>query len=175
MTQNETASILNYLLADCGQQIEKHQFEQKLKVWFDQFSHLPVGLCKAAAKIYLQRGIKFLPSIGEFSKILSEIQARALNVPDADEAFKLASDAIRQFGYSREIEAMKSLPEAVRRAAGTIGWREMCMSENAPALRAHFRQAYESIASRMTKNAGMSPKLQKLLGSEPSTKLLEVA
>jgi hypothetical protein len=166
--------LLKFLCADTNMDFESAAFRDKVLLWHSSFKHLDPKVCAAAAKIYVHRGFYSQPRVSEFDAILQEMHSKAANIPDADEAFRLACEAIRKFGYQRGAEGIASLPDSVARAVRTLGWNEMCTSENQPALRAHFRQVYESVANRMTKNAAMSPQLQKLLGGDV-VKLLEVA
>lgn len=77
---------------------------------------------------------------------ISELRALcADSMPDADQAFKLALDAVGTYGMYREpVFAHPAVGEAV----AAISWREFCLSDNMPALRAHFAKAYEAVKRR---------------------------
>jgi hypothetical protein len=58
--------------------------------------------------------------------------------------------------YFRQEEALASMREATRLTVQRMGWRELCMSENGMADRAHFLRIYESMEKR-TKEENQLP------------------
>jgi len=109
------------------------------------------------ATIALQRLIatsKFLPTIAEMRESISAVQNP--NLPDAGEAWSEVIQAIRNYGYYNPTEGMASLREPVRQVVQRMGWRDLCMSENSMADRAHFLRIYESMGKR-TKEQNQLP------------------
>jgi hypothetical protein len=81
--------------------------------------------------------------------------------PDPDEAFAELMQAVKVGGYTRApVWSHPALGVAVE-ALG--GWVEgVCMSENLPALRAHFRQVYEHASARaLRESTPAAPVLQR--------------
>ena len=89
---------------------------------------------------------KFPPTIAEMRESIAAVQCPTL--PDAGDAWGEVNDAIRNYGYYRQAEALTSMREPVRLAVQRMGWRDSCMSENGMADRAHFLRIYESMEKR---------------------------
>jgi len=101
------------------------------------------------AKVALQRLIatsKFPPSIAEMRESIAAVQYPSM--PDAGDAWGEVNEAIKNYGFYRQSEALASMREPVRLAVERMGWRELCMSENSMADRAHFLRIYESMEKR---------------------------
>lgn len=66
--------------------------------------------------------------------------------PTAWEAWGMVMDEMRIRGGSYGTPNIKN--RLVQKAVDIVGWREICMSENVDAIRAHFTKAYESLMER---------------------------
>ena len=76
-------------------------------------------------------------------------------VPDLDRAFAQLTEAVRRHGYVDPEGARDAVHPAVWGAIeGLGGWQQVCRSENAVALRAHFNQVYATSATRATRELG---------------------
>lgn len=65
--------------------------------------------------------------------------------PDGDRAFAEVMRAVGRFGvYASPVFSHVAIAEAVE----SITWREVCMSEHPPSLRAHFAKAYDAAKKR---------------------------
>lgn len=91
------------------------------------------------------------PQIAEIRAKCAEYNSPQLK--DAGEAWGEVQMAIRRYGYYKSDEALESLSGPVRTAAERIGFRELCLSENPEANRAHFFKIYNAIADREAQNA----------------------
>lgn len=96
-----------------------------------------------AAK-WIARG-KGFPLISELREACAV--AGGDGVPDADLAFREVLRAVSRWGAYGE---PKWSHPAIEAAVESIGWREVCLSDNAPALRAHFAKSYEAAKKRTT-------------------------
>lgn len=75
-------------------------------------------------------------------------QIAALDVPDADQAW---SEVRRKVWSVGQYQVPQWSNTAVAETVASIGWTELCQSENPEALRAHFFKLYGVIASRTVK------------------------
>lgn len=95
-----------------------------------------------AAARWIARGRSF-PLISELREAIE--REHGAGPPDADQAF---AEVMRKVGsVGRYREPVWSHP-AISAAVDAITWREVCDSDNAPALRAHFTRAYEAAKKR---------------------------
>jgi len=105
------------------------------------------------SKIALKRLIatcKFPPSIAEMRESIAAVLHPPL--PDAGDAWGEVNVAIRMYGFYRQQEALATMREPVRLAVLRMGWRDLCMSENEIADRAHFFRIYESMQKRLSQS-----------------------
>ena len=98
------------------------------------------------AMIALKRLIatcKFPPTIAEMRESVSAVKYPAFM--DASEAWGEVNFAIREYGYNRQDKAFSLMCEPVRLTVQHMGWRELCLSENDMADRAHFIKLYDAV------------------------------
>ena len=69
-------------------------------------------------------------------------------MPDSGDAWGEVIKAINHFGHYRQEEALASMHEPVALAVKRMGWRDLCLSENGMADRAHFLRIYETMEKR---------------------------
>lgn len=94
-----------------------------------------------AVAAYIAEG-RWFPTIGE-------IRARVdggNKPPDVDLAFGEVLAGVSKWGQYRD---PRWTHPAIAAAVGALTWREICLSENADALRAHFFKVYEVVAKRI--------------------------
>lgn len=72
---------------------------------------------------------------------------------DWSEAWEEVQRAIRRFGSYREEEAVKSLSQMTAAAVRRMGFRNLCMSDNQMADRAHFQRIYENLVQQERRQA----------------------
>ena len=148
MTQKETAILLSILKAAYPRFYADMPHESVMEIvelWAVMLSDVDFDV----AKLALQRLIatsKFPPSIAEVRESIAAIMYKS--IPDAGDAWGEVIVAIREYGYYRQQEALASMREPTRMAVQRMGWRELCMSENDMADRAHFLRIYESMERR---------------------------
>lgn len=110
-------------------------------VYFDVLKDLPFEACRDEAR-RLVRSSQWFPSAAVIRRGVCE-QAGLLS-KSPDRAWNEITGAVKEIGIYGKAEWSDAIvAEAVR----TIGWREICMSENQGVLRAHFFKVYEKIAS----------------------------
>lgn len=89
---------------------------------------------------------------------IAEIREKCANrmhpmLTDWGEAWEEVQQAIRKYGSYREEEAVKSLSQMTAAAVRRMGFRNLCMSENQVADRAHFQRIYENLVQQEKRQA----------------------
>jgi hypothetical protein len=175
MTQIETAALLGILRVTYPRFYADIPPED-IKISVDTWTLMLSDTSFEVAQVALQRLIatsKFPPTIAEMRESISAV--RYPSMLDSGEAWGEVTEAIRNYGYYRQEEAMASMCEPVRLAVQRMGWRELCMSENGMADRAHFLRIYESMVKR-TKEENQLPialkEAIKAIGLEQSSNIL---
>ncbi len=87
---------------------------------------------------------KFFPTVGE----LRGLATSDGGAPDPDRAF---AEVMKVVGSTGVYRTPRFSHPAIAEAVDAITWREVCLSDHAPSLRAHFAKAYE--AARLRSNS----------------------
>ncbi len=119
----------------------------------------PEALQAGALQYATSRGAEFFPTVSKLREHAIDFMVAAHNLPTAPDAWGTVRDAIRQLGYMRKPD-FSPLIERCIRAVG--GWAELCTSENIPADRARFIQAYDRIVEQELIGLQMLPTLKQL-------------
>ena len=165
MTQKETAMLLGILRA-AYPRFYLDISHDDLKISVDTWTVMLSDTTLEIATIALQRLIatsKFPPTIAEMRESISSVVNPSM--ANSGEAWGEVNKAIRKYGYYRQLEGMASLSEPTRLAVERMGWRELCMSENHMADRAHFLRIYESLEKRTKENNQLPIALQSAIAS----------
>lgn len=131
--------------------IARPMAEDQATVYFELLGDLPADVLKLAIKrTLLEHRITTIPTIAELRALATEIM-HPESAMDSGQAFGLARQAIAGFGWSSQEPGLASLPPLVRQVVRQIGWRVMCESENADAMRAHFVRMFEAARSSVVR------------------------
>ena len=152
MTQRDVLGLLTILQANYPR-FYADMTPESLKICADTWTVMLSDTSLEIATLALQRLIatsKFPPTIAELRESISAV--RNPQLPDSGEAWGEVLEAIRLYGYYRPEEALSSLREPVREAVRRMGWRDLCMSENGMADRAHFLRIYETMEKRINED-----------------------
>ena len=119
--------------------------QDAFNMWFALVGDLPYEVCSVAIKKYMLTN-KFPPTVAEIRELAS-------NVVNGDqlnwgEAWERAMTAVRRYGSYNQVEAMNSLDPLTRKCVDSIGFMQLCMSENIMVERAHFQKIFEIFAKR---------------------------
>ena len=119
--------------------------QDAFNMWFALVGDLPYEVCSVAIKKYMLTN-KFPPTVAEIRELAS-------NVVNGDqltwgEAWERAMTAVRRYGSYNQVEAMNSLDPLTRKCVESIGFMQLCMSENIMVERAHFQKIFEVFAKR---------------------------
>ena len=118
--------------------------EPVVNAWKLMLPDIPFAVARAAV-IKVCRSSPFFPSVAGVVEAARELDPCQEHLPTAAEAWEEVSRLIQDVGPYR---APQYSCDTVKRAARSIGWRQLCMGENPEADRAHFLRLYESMRSR---------------------------
>ncbi len=162
MTKGEVAKLLVVLAAS----YPKFEVDDlKVQVWHEMLGDLDYSLANLAIKKLILEST-FPPSIAEVRKAAMEI----LNpdVMTAADAWGEVVQAIRRYGYYRAEEALASMSPETARVVRSIGWQEICMSEEPGVIRGQFLKMYQQVAEREQKEKllpqGLREDIQRIAG-----------
>ena len=134
--------------------------EATIEAYHDILHDIDTELLKAAAR-HLGATGTFFPAAAEIRKAAFEIQANAIGVPSAAEAWGEVMREIRRIGsYGSPEFSSELITKAVH---GLGGWRMLCLSENNVADRAHFLKIYDAYLQRYQQDAAMLPEIRELV------------
>ena len=127
--------------------------KEQMKFWFEMLKDLDYVLAETAVKKLISTST-YSPTIADIRKAASETKQE---LPDAAEAWGEVTKAIQKYGSYRQDDAMNSMSETTRKVVNSIGWRELCYSENQMADRAHFIKLYNTAIDRIEKDRVLPP------------------
>lgn len=130
--------------------------EYTIEVYYQDLRDLPSDLLFAAAakaRTNSNRNMAFAPSTGEIRQAAAEILRSVRGVPSSYQAWQEVVHAMVDVGSYGVPTWSHPL---IKQAVDALGWRNLCMSENAIADRARFVQAYDQLADR-TETEMMEP------------------
>lgn len=149
MTVDEAIGIIDILGAaypTYRQFADPNQIAKTAEAWAVLLDDCPTELVLKAVKRHCLLS-KFPPTVAELRE-----NAFAVINPNGEitieEAWGEVVKAIRYYGSYREEEALNSLSPPVRKVAKSMGWRELCLSEEPDVIRGQFRKMYEASARR---------------------------
>lgn len=119
--------------------------QDAFNMWYALMGDLHYDVCATAIKKYMLTN-KFPPTV-------AEIRELATNIVSGDpltwgESWERALAAVRKYGSYNKMEALDSLDSLTRKCVESIGYMELCMSENIMVERAHFQKVFEVFAKR---------------------------
>lgn len=119
--------------------------QDAFNIWFSLMGDLPYEVCSVAAQKYMLTN-KFPPTVAE----LREMAANAVNGDPLTwgESWERALNSVRKYGSYNKQAALDSLDPLTRKCVESIGYMQLCMSENIMVERAHFQKIFEVFAKR---------------------------
>lgn len=130
--------------------------KEALQLWYDALKDLTYEQLNTALRRHVATS-KWSPSIAELRE-----QCVELEVPIADwgVAYEELQRAIRNWGWSREAEAMESMSKLTRETVKRLGYQTLCESQDGMADRANFRNIYEQVKSAYKDNQQVQESLR---------------
>lgn len=119
--------------------------QDAFNMWFMLMGDLPYEVCNVAIQKYMLTN-KFPPTVAEIREI-------AANVVGGDpmtwgESWERALNAVRRYGSYNKAAALDSLDPLTRKCVDSIGYMQLCMSENIMVERAHFQKIFDVFQRR---------------------------
>ena len=119
--------------------------QDAFNMWFMLMGDLPYEVCNVAIQKYMLTN-KFPPTVAELREI-------AANVVGGDpmtwgESWERALNAVRRYGSYNQAAALDSLDPLTRKCVDSIGYMQLCMSENIMVERAHFQKIFDVFQRR---------------------------
>ena len=119
---------------------------QSVELWYRELSDLDYLTAETAIRKHVSTSV-YPPTIAEIREAaLDVMQGGAAD--DWSTGWAKVQKAIRQYGSYRQEEALNSFDEVTRACVESLGWMNLCLSENPTADRANFRNIYGTIAER---------------------------
>lgn len=140
------------------------------EVYYQDLKDIPADeLLLAARHCRSEAGRKFAPSVGEIRGAVMELRRASMNIPSAYDAWQEVLRVISDVGSYGSPEWSSPLIEKV---VNSLGWRNLCMSENQVSDRARFLEAYEQLSNRAEKETMLIPEVRAYL-EDHGAKLLD--
>jgi hypothetical protein len=160
MTKHEVQNLLGWAIANYPSMQEK-DMRMTAALWEKMLADIPYDIAEKAL-IKVMATSKFFPTVAEIREAVADITTSRL--PTWSEAWNEVKRAIRNYGYYRPDEAMKSMSPEVARVVHHIGWQEICASEEPDVVRGQFRMAWESQAKNAREMAVLPAEVRDLIG-----------
>lgn len=119
-----------------------------VKTWYALLQDIPYEELNVAVQSCAMT-CKFPPTIADLRSAI--VENRSTNSTWGD-AWADVVKKIGHYGMYQELEALEHMDELTRKAVKSIGWKQLCMSENADVVRGQFRNAYEQAKTEKTEH-----------------------
>lgn len=143
-------------------EVENHKLQTK--VWSAVLRDVSYTEAETALIEIARSGAPHPPAVGEVLAMVLRLREEASGErsPDADEALGIVLAAVRKRGYSQGPPESWPHP-AIAAVVSALSWREICLSTNQEALRAHFFRLYDGARRRVDTQARRSPQARELI------------
>lgn len=138
--------------------------EQAMELWYNQLKDISYNVAEATLNKWVAIE-KWSPSIADIRQLATEMVSG--EAKDWGDGWEQVEKAIRFYGTYREAEALENMDEITRQTVKRLGFQNLCLSENAIADRANFRNIYEQIAERQKKEAQIPESLRLTINNMP--------
>ena len=119
--------------------------QQAMELWFRELCDIPFEVAEMALRKWVTMN-KWSPSIADIREMTSGIVNG--DPMSWGESWEKALDAVRKYGSYNKGAALNSLDSLTRKCVESIGYLELCMSENIMVERAHYQKIFEVYSKR---------------------------
>lgn len=141
--------------------------ELTVEVYLRLLSDIPADLLEQAALDHVSRST-FFPTIAELRSAAFGLLEAAHPALDAHSAWLEVQAEIERVG--RKGEPHFSTP-LIEQAVEALGWRNLCLSDNPVAERAHFVQTYQAVIEQGRQSARRLPEVRKYIALQAGANL----
>ena len=119
--------------------------QQAMELWFRELCDIPFGVAEMALRKWVSTN-KWSPSIADIREMTSGI----VNGEPMSwgESWEKALNSVRKYGSYNKGAALESLDPITRKCVESMGYTELCMSENIMVERAHYQKIFEVYSKR---------------------------
>ncbi len=146
----------------------KLETKEQFDLWYELLKDIPHDKLAFAVKQHIATE-KWQPTIADLRKHATETTQKLLT---SDEAWGEVQNAIRKHGYYNLEKALNSMSPETRRVASNMNLRELCLSENQMADRAHFIKMYNQYTEQEAKNQQLPEPMKQQLSNQNKLKQL---
>lgn len=134
--------------------------QDAFNMWYSLMGDLSYDVCSVAIQKYMLTN-KFPPTVADIRELAS-------GVVNGDpltwgESWERALNAVRRYGSYNQAEALNSLDPLTRKCVDSIGYMQLCMSENIMVERAHFQKIFDVMAKREQQDKQMPLQLKQAI------------
>ena len=146
-----------------GEKLNAALLKQQLALWQQLLADIPGDVLKAAALQHMAVS-QWFPAVAELRQ-----QAAVIQAPPAQAAIEAWGEVIAAMSsarYYRYADGFHEFPKfgdpITQRVVDSMGWGNLCASEDGTADRARFLQGYDAVAKRVQAEHGMLPVVREL-------------
>ena len=153
MTRNDIVQIMAWVLAN-HPHMQDQDLRPTVQLWERMFADVDRERFETAIMKVMARN-PFFPTVAAISKALM-----IENDPTPIEAWGEVTKAIRIYGYCRPEEALSSMSPLTKQVTISLGWMNICSSEEPDVIRGQFMNHYSVLAQRAKDMAVLPKKLR---------------
>ena len=135
--------------------------EESIRLWFEQLKDLDYQILSTAISRWVQVQ-KWPPTIADLREMCQTIKYGEPTLW-VDEWEKVCIAVRSKYGRYMEREALESFNPITRQVVSSMGWKNLCDSDNPTADRAQFERMYEKVSDTQRMIGKLSPALKKLI------------
>lgn len=118
---------------------------QAMDLWYRHLQDIPADLAQATVERWIETNSK--------PPTIADIRAGADHIVNSQpqawhDAWDKVRRAISRYGYMRGRDALEGMDVCTRQMVQQLGWQQLCLSDNADAVRANFRMCYNTNEKR---------------------------
>jgi len=149
-----------YLIAKSFEKFQAHKDEELLLMWYDVFKDEDELVFQTAVKRLITTFQYQVPTIANLNHILAEL--KNVKKIEPGDVYDEINKAIRYYGFYRLEEGFNSLSPLAQQTVNAIGgFRNVCLSDNVMADRAHALKVAKSFIDREEKENLLTNSMKK--------------
>lgn len=133
--------------------------EDTLRVYVAALADIPLDVLEVAANQCLAE-CEFFPTVARLRDTALSLTTDLERQPTPFAAWGEVVEAIRRVGFYREPTFSTPL---TAKAVSIMGWKELCLSDNQVADRAHFVKVYEQLLHRQKQEVRLLPEARGMI------------